>query len=136
MAKFNQSLVKLQFKFVELNNEYMNLNIVLSDRFIPVSPAQFQTIEFYINFPTEIVLDVSGKNMNSDTVLDDQGNIIKDKHIELTKVIIDNIAVPSLYLKKWPELNGNNNSYFGFNGQFKLKFLEKNSFTFLLKTLQ
>lgn len=136
MAKFNQSLVKLQFKFVELNNEYMNLNILLSDRFIPVSPAQFRTIEFYINFPTEIVLDVSGKNMNSDTVLDDQGNIIKDKHIELIKVIIDNIAVPSLYLKKWPELDGNNNSYFGFNGQFKLKFLEKNSFTFLLKALQ
>jgi len=133
---FNQSLVKLQFKFVEINNEYMNLNIIYNDKTITVNPLQNQSVELQIKFPSEIILDISGKNMNHDTIIDKDGSIIKDKYIELTKVVIDNVAVPKLYLKKWPELNGNKNSYFGFNGQAKLKFLEKNSFAFLLKALQ
>jgi hypothetical protein len=135
MAKFNKSLIKLQFDFVEINGEYMNLNIMYTNKQILVLPAKEQIVEFQIDFPTEVILDISGKNMNYDTILNDDGVIIKDKHIKLTRATIDNITVPDLFLKQWPELCGNKSSYFGFNGQVKLKFLEKNSFIFLLKSL-
>jgi len=131
MVKFNQSLIKLYFKFGGINNEYMNLNIIYRENIIPVST---EPIQLLIEFPAKMILDISGKNMSSDTILDENGTIIKDKHIELTKVIIDNISVPDAYLKKWPTLHGNRSSYFGFNGVAELEFSEKNSFIFLLKT--
>jgi hypothetical protein len=113
----------------------MNLNIINRGTIIPVTPAPIQTVELLIDFPTEIVLDISGKNMNCDTILDENGSIIKDKHIELIKVVVDHVNVREFYLRKLAELDGNNTTYFGFNGMGKLKFSEENSFIFLLKSL-
>jgi len=136
MKKINQSSVELFFDFVGIDNSYMNLSIINGEEVIEVSPQDKQKVILSIEFPTEIILDISGKNMNVDTVVNEAGKIILDKHISLTKIIVDRVVVPDYFLQKWPQVNDITTPYFGFNGSVKLRFNEPNSFYWLLKTKQ
>lgn len=135
MKKFNQSNLELYFNFFDLDSSYMNLSVINNSELITVAPGKNQKVSLSIEFPTEIILDISGKNLNTDTIVDESGKILADKHIVLTKVIIDHIIVPDNFLAKWPKVNDKfNTTYFGFNGSVKLDFNEVNSFYWLLKT--
>jgi len=94
-----------------------------------------------IELPSKIILEVSGKNKN-DTIVDAQGNILKDKCIIIENVHVDGISPHINFLKKWPRLmvggKGSNkivySNYFGFNGIVELEFEGANVFQWLLRT--
>ena len=112
----------------------MKLSVIYNDEIIMVQPGDDQVVKLNIEFPACVILDVSGKFMSRDTVVDENGNIVVDKHIELTRVVVDRSLVSKLFLKKWPKFGQIRDSYFGFNGQVELEFLEPNSFYWLLTT--
>jgi hypothetical protein len=92
-------------------------------------------INTVVDFPGELLILLDGKNNNTDTLLNDSGEIVQDKFIQLTKIIVDKITVPDYFLQKWPVINDSiTTTYFGFNGAVKLQFDEPNSFYWLLKT--
>ena len=91
------------------------------------------------------VYDTSLENMNElnhleiihhgksgdDTVVDKEGNVIDDRAIILKSIEFDNYAVPEVLLYEnkffpdWPDQPENikNNLYFGFNGTYRLEFI-------------
>jgi len=126
------SQVILDFKFTDINDEYMTLTIGGQ----PVEPGLDNRARVVVNieFPTSIELVVGGKDMTRDTVLDSNGVIIRDKHILLERVTVDRMLVRDYFLKTWPQTPDRATNYFGFNGPVVLNFLERDSFVWLLKT--
>ena len=91
-----------------------------------------------LNDTNNLIIEHYNKK-NSDTIVDNNKDIIRDKAIELIAISFDNIDIPKVVLydnkfyPDWPtniikEHNGNppkfitNNLYFGFNGKYKMSF--------------
>jgi hypothetical protein len=135
MKKFNQSLLELHLKFIAVNGEFMDLSVTHDGKETTVVPEENKIIQINITFPTEVILTTSNKNMDKDTLIDENGKILLDKHIVLTKLIVDRIKVPDFCLVQLPvSSSGARTSYLGFNDQFRLRFMEKNSFYWSLAT--
>jgi len=131
MVNFNKSLVKLYFQFADLESKFVNLHVICKDQIISVAPGWLNKAEvsFWIDFPSDIKLQVSGKDQNCDTVVDKDGKIIADKHVKLTRVEVDHLMIPDYFLQKWPINDANNvTTYFGFNDTWKLELSHSNSF--------
>jgi hypothetical protein len=139
MENFNRGCVQLYFKFGAVHNAYMSAHIVDATGTRPITKDKndHAMVETMVDFPGELLILLDGKNNNTDTLIDDSGNIIQDKFIQLTQVKVDRMAVSDHFLQKWPLVNDSFvSTYFGFNGQVRLQFNEPNSFYWLLKTRQ
>lgn len=82
-------------------------------------------IDFDINLPTKFYISVDGKDNNTDTVLDKNGNVKKDKFLRLDNILLDKKPINSNALYKICEIRtvGNqiiNSNYIGFNGIVKI----------------
>jgi hypothetical protein len=134
MNKFKKFNVALEFEFEAVNNKTMSLTILSGNQKIEYCPdcSIVKIFEFNINLPTEILITATGKNMESDTVLEN-GLIIKDKHITLASMQLDNLIVPVEYLKKCISFSTEHDqqftNYFGFNGSATLNFKKSDIFT-------
>jgi hypothetical protein len=98
-------------------------------------PAGKFIYETVIKFPADFKIIVSGKDP-SDTVIDDAGEIVADKHIKIIDVTVDGMACHPHY-GYGTELHAENgqtvkSNYWGFNGTVKLNFSEQNSFFWAL----
>ena len=132
MEILNHSEVQLWFKFGAVNNTYMTVHV----NGCPVVPDSSESamISVPVSFPGELLIELSGKNNNTDTLVNDAGQIIQDKFVQLTQVKVDRMNVSDHFLQKWPLVNDSfTTSYFGFNGQAKLSFDAASSFHWLLK---
>ena len=132
MNNLNLSKVKLEFEFVPLHNKVMTLSI--NNNVITPNDNNRQTTVVDITLPGAIVLEISGKDLNNDTVVDASGNIIADKHIKLIAAEIDGLQINPKFLLSWPQGNNIKTSYFGFNGNVILQFDDANSFYFSIKS--
>ena len=132
MEKLNQSLVPLYLKFREVDGSYMSVRINNTD----VSPDinGQAAVDVTVSFPGEIIIELHGKNNNTDTLVNEAGEVIKDKFVQLSHVNVDRIPVNNHFLQKWPMVNDSFvTTYFGFNGQAKLTFDAPSSFHWFLK---
>lgn len=136
MTNFNISNVTLTFEFAGLNDEFMSLQVINGDEVKNVTPEN-NTVGLTVEFPTAIKLAVSGKNMDRDTKMDDAGNIIADKHIKLTGLVIDRFTVDPEIVKTLPVIGTADSefrsSYFGFNGEVILPFEGKSALHWIIK---
>lgn len=133
MEKLNHSQVQLYFKFGQVRDTYMSMRVNGID-VVPDADEQAM-IELWIDFPCELVVELEGKDNNTDTVIDSDGKIIQDKFVQLTQVKVDRMSVGNHFLQKWPVVNDSfTTTYFGFNGQVRLNFDETTAFHWLLKT--
>jgi len=138
MDTINQSELKLILEFGAIENSTMQLTITNNNNVCVLDPAKSQIIEHVmkISLPTEIDLVVAGKNMMSDTRLDDSGQIIADKYIKICSMEIDGIAVPTAWLEKKILLITDTqtvaSNYFGHNGTCKIIFSKPNAFLQIL----
>ena len=82
--------------------------------------------EQLIALPTEINLEFGGKDLAKDTMVDEVGNIIKDKHVLIQEIKLDNMLVEPLYLQRRLKLEYNDqinySNYIGFNGTMIIQF--------------
>jgi hypothetical protein len=132
MEKLNHSLVRLCLKFGEVDGAYMSVRINETD-ILPDDDGQ-ATVDVTVSFPGEIIIELYGKNNNTDTLVNEAGEVIKDKFVQLTHVNVDRISVNNHFLQKWPMVNDSFvTTYFGFNGQAKLTFDAPSSFHWFLK---
>ena len=99
------------------------------------------SIEKKISLPSSLWLQISGKNEDKDTSIED-GFIVKDRHIRLINVSLNGIRPPTNFIRRWPLLHvggrGRNQKiyshYWGFNGEIELEFCGKDILTWLLET--
>jgi hypothetical protein len=88
-------------------------NIVSSDLEVP--------------FPCNLVIEVSGKNMNTDTQVNEAGQVIADKFVKVSKMHVGRIPVleKNLFaLCNYHKEDGTtaNDTYWGWNGTIDLDF--------------
>lgn len=134
------SVCKLEivFRFGELRNEYMGVKITLPEAQSTLQPTE-GTIYCYeqtITLPCTVHLDFFGKNINQDTEVDSNGNILRDKHVLLKELRLDNIPVEPLYLKRRLCLVNDQETvysdYIGFNGRMSINLDQSNVFSQIL----
>ena len=132
MEKLNHSQVQLSFKFGAVHNTYMSVQV--NGREVVPDADETAMISIPVSFPGELIIELSGKNNNTDTLVNDAGEITQDKFVQLTQVKVDRMNVNNHFLQKWPLVNGSfTTTYFGFNGQVRLTFDALSSFHWLLK---
>jgi hypothetical protein len=132
MEKLKNSQIQLFFKFGAVHDSYMTVTV----NGVPILPDHNEQamIEISVEFPSELIIELGGKNNNTDTLLNDAGEIVQDKFVQLTQVRVDRMNVNDNFLQKWPKVNDSfTSTYFGFNGQAKLTFDAPSSFHWLLK---
>lgn len=132
MIDLSQCRLRLVFKFVPLNESYMNLTVVTNSETVEVQPADNVVVEVNATLPSDVMLHLSGKGAN-DTIVDADGSILADKHVELLAVEVDRLPIIGHVVQNWPISNNRRTSYFGFNETVVLELHEKNSFYFAIK---
>jgi hypothetical protein len=135
MDPTRNSELTLVLDFGALNDTTMQLTVQNNNNTWAIDPKKTEKIKhtMSITLPTEIVLTVSGKNMMSDTTVDQTGKIIADKYIKLHSILIDNMPVPAHWLEQKIILVTDTHqsiasNYFGHNGTCRITLPKSNAF--------
>jgi hypothetical protein len=134
----NECKLEIFFRFVEIDGKYMGVKIRYNELESVLTPVDNSTYcyEQNIKLPCSVHLDFFGKDNSKDTKIDEQGNILKDKHTLIKAINLDNLPIESLYVKRKLELihsNGATNSnYIGYNGAMVIQFEKSNVFAQVL----
>lgn len=116
--------VKISFSASRFKDETMGLVITANNQEVFNQPLDLKdtfNIEFNADLPAQIKIVTSGKGP-VDTKVDNTGNIISDKFIKITGVIIGGIIIPQWIIEKnFIQFNTEHGTistnYLGFNGQ-------------------
>lgn len=134
----NKCKLEIFFRFIEFNNEYMGVKIRYNNAESTLTPTDdlVYCYEQEIILPCIIDLEFFGKTNGKDTKIDEHGTVLKDKHVLIKAIKLDNLPVEPLYLKRRLELkydHGSNcSNYIGFNGHMQINFEKSNVFNQLL----
>lgn len=120
--------IKINFVFeFGVNNGSMSLVMRDNEHVLSNIPEANGLVEVdtQINFPNQIIIDVSGKNPNTDTTVVN-GEIVADKYIRLASMTVGGIPISEVTLFKILKYtHGDNIStdpYWGFNGRIVIDF--------------
>ncbi len=135
MTDFNKCNIKFKFEFGSIGQRSMNVTATCNNKCYTVAPSGI--IGFEISLPTTIILDVSGKNYNTDTIVAADGTILQDIFAKIDSIIIDNFPLNQLFLHQRITLSTDTDqnvitSYFGFNGTVTIELKEDTVFAQLL----
>ena len=104
-------MVDLEARFdIGLYNGSMTLTIIVNDEIVhdvrkfTETQHQFRT---QIDLPAKIKFIVGNKNMNADTLVDNQGQVLKDKFVKLSRLWLGRVEVQPFMLKKHVFFNNN-----------------------------
>jgi hypothetical protein len=101
-----------------------------------ISESDSLKVEHQFMWPATLKLVLSNKNLSSDTKLDNNGKIVADKFIELTKIYIDGVDANIEFMQRIV-LNTNKEKiktcYWGFNGTVEIAFDLIDSFAWHLR---
>jgi hypothetical protein len=134
-----QSLLKLDFEVGRVNDQSMTMVVLHNNQKKVYSKLDEKfSVEIAITFPTTVKLILLGKK-NTDTVFDENQNVVQDKFIKLDKLAVDNLRCNALYLKNKTKLTTTDNqvvydNYWGSNGEVALEFDQQNSVFWALET--
>lgn len=135
----NKCNLKIVFSFVGLRDEYMTVSVTHQAQTSTITPDS-DKIYYYeqdIILPTMIELTFSGKISGQDTEVDKNGHIVRDKHVLIKEILLDNMSVESLYLMRRLKLNyqdqHNYSNYIGFNGNMIIQFNKPDVFRQLME---
>jgi hypothetical protein len=131
----NNCNLQILFQFAEVWNSYMTVKV--DDSEITPTDGEVYCYEKTITLPTKITLEFSGKNNNGDTIIDEAGNIVKDKCVIIKEIRLDNMPVEPLYLERRLKLEYgeqiNYSNYIGFNGKMTIQFDKPDVFRQLME---
>ncbi len=123
-----KSKITFNLKYEE-HNGYIDL--CFNNSIYPEILDNSATVVLEVDLPAVITIEVSGKN--NDTVLDSSGNVVKDKHVEITDMLIDyfNMNETFLYHKIHIKKDNkilNTGNYLGMNGLITINLKEDSVF--------
>ena len=91
-----------------------------------------ESIEKDIKLPCSVSLLFSGKNNATDTIVDQDNNIVADMYTKILSIELDGISIPEVYIQKYLGIDTGEqkiySSYIGFNGKMTLEFQESTLF--------
>jgi hypothetical protein len=135
MAELNTCKLKFEFEFGSIQDRRMDLEIVNDNSTLPIIPGADGRAKIQINIklPTKVILRFGGKNANTDTIIDSQGNIINDMFVKIVKIDFDGFELGQVFLHQKIQLHTYDDqiittSYIGHNGQITFDFTESDVF--------
>jgi hypothetical protein len=131
----NKCLFEIKFKFVGVNNEFMSIQAVYGNNVQKIVPDENDLAIIYqqeIELPCNLKFIFSGKDIKNDTIFDQDGNIIRDKHVYIEEILLDHFPVDNIFLKHGLKLEVENGQYWSNyvnrNGTMKIEFTRPNVF--------
>ena len=135
MTNFSECKLRIRFKLGKCNNKLFNIN-VNNQELIPLETDSsiHAVFEQKIKLPTSIEIRTSGKDPNTDTIVDKDGKIVQDLYAQIIEVSLDNFQLDEKYLHQKIDVKTESGeiyttSYIGFNGVTILNFQEENVFS-------
>lgn len=134
MPKLNKCKIGFEFEFGAIQGRCMTLQVLHDDNCYMVPGNQgTANLQFDIVLPTTINLKFSGKNPNTDTLVDHDGKIIEDMYVKIVKINLDGFDLNEIFFHKkiticTDDLQQITTSYIGFNGMINLEFNESTVF--------
>jgi len=118
------------------------MKIEIFDQLLPVYtgenlPDGPMRIDCEIDWPTTVNIITSGKHPD-DMELDTAGNIVRDKSIEVTGILINNFSIHQDLIDKLfvcqqeGSVNTTYENWWGFNGRIKIEFDQTNPMRYML----
>jgi hypothetical protein len=135
MDNLKYCIITLELEFGAVNDQTMTVIVDHNGKQQQICPNTDTVIScnIEVEFPTAITLSLFGKNMNTDTQLNEKHEIIKDKYVKLTNLKIDKISAPLAYLQQKIKFILDDQfivtNYFGFNGSATIYLDKSNAFT-------
>jgi hypothetical protein len=140
MEIFEHAQIELSFEISDVNDQCMRLTVLHDDgarhQFYDLAPGRF-CHSWRQRFPGSVTIQVDGKGAN-DTLVDEQGQIIKDKFIQLIGLRVDGLGIDPNWLFHHIHLVRDDgktvtSSYWGFNGRVVIDFDSHNSWIWLAR---
>jgi hypothetical protein len=135
MDQLNKSNLTLDFEIGFFNDHSMSM-IIDGKTFDSFDNPNFVYTK-QIELPTAVCIEVRGKGKN-DTLVDSNGQVVKDKYILLKNIQLDGVSCAPFYCHKAIILDTGTDKikspYWGFNGFVQIDFDESNGFRWLIKT--
>ena len=121
-------------------NGYMSVQCYANGQLIAepqIDKSNNSIVDVKVDFPVELVIKVSGKNNNTDTVVEN-GQIVKDKYVKLKQVYLARYHVNENMLHTLcqftPDMGTTEqNNYFYCNGIAKMQFHAQDALRWHLK---
>ena len=123
-------MTDLELKFtIGHCNGSMSLTIMYNDSIIDTVENiadRYYVAKARIELPGKIQILVSNKDMNTDTKVDHEGNIVEDKFVQIAELRVGRVAVNSAVLKDLCSYTRNGetvtDTYWGFPGVVQIEF--------------
>lgn len=135
MVNLKNCKLTLGLEFGSIRNQTMSVEVLNDNSRFFYNPGIDTKIvcNLDIVLPTIVTLNIIGKNMSTDTIVDPSGKIIKDKYVKIISMQLEGISVPKEFLEKHIQILTDNqttyySNYIGFNGRAILEFTEQNIF--------
>lgn len=120
----------LDFEFGELSNgKVMTVEIGQNDHWQPISRDKNNraTVSVDVDLPSKVSLRFLGKNMNTDTKVDENNNIVEDLYVRINRVSVDGFDMDRAFMHQQIKLVREDGSivptcYVGFNGCIDFNF--------------
>ena len=94
----NECVISFKFEFFRIHDRYMS--VVVGDDIIVPDENNHASYSIATILPSEIKLQFLGKNQNTDTIVDQQGNILQDLNVKIVSINLDQILLPDWIIQK------------------------------------
>lgn len=138
----NQIEVRMHLEFEQIDQKNLSVQILANNQVVHQCNNDLkQVVEFSMDLPGTVELVTSGKGP-VDTVVGPDNKILHDKHVKITKVVIDKMPIKTWILEKHVfeclPINSTQSwhtNYIGHNGSTKMQIEFKSGFEFMLHLL-
>jgi len=116
-------------------NGYMQCRVLNDDKEIfdiKNHNSKILTLDFATDWPTTLQFELSNKDLNNDTVIDENGNIVYNKYMMLKKFAVNNLPLIEPNLYKIAVFAGKNEIFWDRNETATITLGEKNPTRWLL----
>lgn len=131
--------IEFDFEFQALESKLMQVILMHDGHTIPVIPELIKkkylaSVGVTVSLPTQITLEFFGKNLHTDTVIDAQGNIVKDLLVTIKNIKLDGLIINKNFLYEGLTLKATDDTTWigpivGFNGKMHIDFAKNNVFS-------
>lgn len=120
-------------------NGHFEINVINENNLVRLNIDDIIHFNCKLNLPSKLIIDISGKNYNTDTLIDPNGNILKDKFCKLKSMTLGNIPIKESLIFNLCRYKHDHSetevfdTYWGFNGIVTINFDEENFIKWHLK---
>lgn len=141
MSKLSTFALEIKLEFGKCQNQIMEMILSVNNNdpiWIQPDANGLVAINLNIDLPSQVVLQFKGKDANTGTIVDANGNIVEDMYVKFLSIALDGFNLSEKFLHQKIKLLAENgqeifSSYVGFNGIVVLDLTESDVFSQYLK---